>query len=188
MVSALEVLAISTLLFLVLSKFSPGVSILLFSGVFVSQTIINVFDNDACCSSYRSKYNVTPIVVNRRKSAIAFCSISTKLVAFMLQVIAIFGIVSYFVYEALVLGEPLEYRVVIGMPLALIVLSIVWSNRCQEFIAKSSVCGVSARYKSGMLPSCMCNREEVAILFVFQRGERLNSYIGSQLDSIIIAD
>ena len=81
--------------------------------------------------------------------ASALFSISTKLVAFMLQSVAILSIISYYAYQAVVLGEPVQYRVVVGLPAALIVLSILWSNRCQEFIAKSSVCGVSARYKSG---------------------------------------
>ncbi len=154
-VSTLEVLAICTILFLVLSEFSPGVSILLFSGIFISQTIINVFDNDACCSSYMPKYKRAPPddpSVRRRRFGFissSFCSISTKLIAFMLQVVGILGIVSYFAYKRLVLGEPIEYRIVVGMPLAIIVLSILWSSRCQEFIARSSVCGVSARYKSG---------------------------------------
>ena len=154
LVSTLEVLAISTLLFLVLSEFSPGVSILLFSGVFISQTIINVFDNDACCNSYRPKYIKTTTEEPRSQRSYAFfsasfCSISTKLIAFTLQATGILGIISYFAYKRHVLGAPIEYRIVVGMPLAIIVLSIVWSNRCQAFISKSSICGVSARYKSG---------------------------------------
>lgn len=156
-VSTLEVLAICTLLFLVLSEFSPGVAILLFSGVFISQTIINVFDNDACCNSYRSNYKRASTEDPRSHGrgygfiSASFCSISTKLIAFVLQAVGILGIVCYFAYKAFVLGAPIEYRIVVGMPVAIIVLSILWSNRCQEYIARSSICGVSARYKSGKM-------------------------------------
>lgn len=152
-VSLLEVLAICTLLFLVLSEFSPGVSILLFSSIFVSQTIINVFDSNACThrSNYKQAFTKESNLKRTGSGFTSFIGISTKVIAFLLQVVAILGIMSYFAYKKVVLGEPLEYRIVVGMPLAILVLSILWSNRCQEFIARSPVCGVSARYKSGML-------------------------------------
>lgn len=146
----MEVLAISTLLLLVIAEFSPGVSILLFSGVFITQTILNVFDNEG----YRQKYQKAPLdnpdSQGGRCSGIsaACCSVSSKLLAFILQCIGLFGLIGYCVYRTVVLGAAAEYRAMIGMPLAIIVLSVVWSSRCQKYIARSNNSHVSARYKS----------------------------------------
>ena len=152
LVCALEVVAISTLVLLVVAEFSPDVSILLFSGIFITQTIVNVFDNDACCGvrPQYQKASLAELERQRRVSGLpaAFCSVSSKLFAFMLQLTGILGLVGYFLYKSLVLGDALEYRVVVGMPLSLLVLSVVWSNRCQKFIARSPNKDVSARYKS----------------------------------------
>lgn len=131
----MEVLAISTLLLLVIAEFSPGVSILLFSGVFIAQTVLNVFNNHTCCNS-------------KQDVSATCCSISSKLLAFVLQSLGLFGLVGYLMYQGVVLGAAVEYRAVIGLPLAILLLSVVWSNRCQEYIARSHNGQVSARYKS----------------------------------------
>lgn len=144
----------STLVFLVVAEFSPGVSILLFSAVFITQTLISSVDNDACCK-YNANYMRAPTEENynfqNRCSTLSsgFCTVVSKLLAFTLQAAGIFGLVGYFAYKTLVRGDPIEYRVVVGMPLTVLVLSIVWSNRCQQFIATSSIPDVPARYKSG---------------------------------------
>lgn len=151
--STIEVLAMSTLVFLVIAEFSPGVSILLFSGVFILQTLISAFDSDMCCQP-KSKYLRAPTEEPGKRGgrctalSSSLCIVS-KLLAFVLQVFGVLGLVGYFVYKTIVEGEPLEYRVVVGMPLAILALSVVWSNRCQEFIVGSSIPGVPARYKSG---------------------------------------
>lgn len=144
----------STLVFLVLAEFPPGVSILLFSGVFISQTLISMFDNDVCCSFTPEYTRAATDEMDHSKNrctalSSGFCSIVSKLLAFVLQLTGLLGLVGYFVYKTLVKSEPIEYRVVVGMPLAVLALSIVWSNRCQEFIVRSSIPNVPARYKSG---------------------------------------
>lgn len=159
LVSFGEVVAISTLLFLVTSEFSPGVSILLLSGVFIIQILINTFDKDACCS-LQQKYRVSvaeypsnesnPLSTSRFR---AICCVSLKVVAFLLQSIAIFGIIGYVIYTTVVLEEPLNFRLVIGLPFALVLLSIVWSDRVQEFIAKSSIKDKAGNYRSGRYKS-----------------------------------
>lgn len=146
--SGLEVLAISTLLLLVIAEFSPGVSIFLFSGVFFTQTVLDVFENDACCN-FKQKLDDLENPARKCFGVSVTCfSISSKLLAFVLQCIGLFGLVSFLVYKTVVLGTAVEYRAVIGMPLAILVLSMVWSNRCQKYIARSHNSQVSARYKS----------------------------------------
>ena len=145
-----------TLVFLVISEFSPGVSILLLSGVFLSQTFIGLFDNDVCCQNKPMYIRAATEDGYHKRSRLStfssgFCSVVSKMLALVLQIAGILGLVGYFAYRTLVFGDPIEYRVVIGMPLAILVLSIVWSNRCQEYITRSSILDVPARYKSGKL-------------------------------------
>ena len=150
-----EVLAICTLVFIVLLQFSGGVTILLFSGVFVAQILINVFDNKHCYV-YRHRHHSEDGVSAEEESngglcslrAKICCSIISKLVAFILQMIGILGLVAFLVYRSVSRGEAVNYGPVIGLPLSFFVLSIVWSNRFQETITASGKCGVSARYKS----------------------------------------
>ena len=147
----------SILIFLVITQFTPAVSIFLFSGVFITQTILNVFDHNACCNFKTSKQHIAPPEdPENRSNKCSVCSgtsfsVASKLLAFLLQVVGVFGVVGYYVYDTVVFGAPIEYRVVVGLPLAIFVLSVVWSNRCQEFIARSSNSLMSARYKSSKL-------------------------------------
>lgn len=151
-VTVLEVLAISTLIFLVLSEFSPGVSILLMSGVFITQIFVNLLESDfvkhVFSFSRKSRFVERPADKASPVNYKTCCSVSIKLLAFLLQVTGLIGLVGYWLYTVFIQGANLEFRVVVGLPVALITLSVVWSNRVQKFISRSSMDEVSARYKS----------------------------------------
>ena len=60
----------------------------------------------------------------------------TKTVAFLLQILGILGLAGVIGLEFQKTSEPEVYlEPVIGLPLSIIVLSIVWSNKIQEYIA-----------------------------------------------------
>ena len=155
----LEVLAISTLVFVVLTEFTAGVSILLFSAIFIVQILINIFDNKHCYIYRHRHEDMSTEEPNNNNNnnnsrgfcslrAKIFCSVIAKLLAFFLQFSSILGLVGFLVYRNISQDEPINFRPVIGMPISFFVLSIVWSNRFQETITASGKCGVSARYKS----------------------------------------
>lgn len=79
-----------------------------------------------------------------------------KVIAGLLQFVGIAGLIGYWIYIVKTgksAGKEVVYlHPLIGLPLVLLALSVIWSNRFQEAIAKSGVRKddkkVSARYKS----------------------------------------
>ena len=181
----------TSLLFLVMTELSPGVSILALSGVFMVQTVIDAYDafrkkqcGDDCnirrAASRRGYTNVgganhnenRPLMVNpdeeeenqrcisvlQRLNCILE-SYVVKVIAAILQYAGVLGLVSFFIYM-LVTGssrkgvDHVYMRPVISLPLVFLSLSIIWSNKFQEAIARpkrSQNRNATARYKSSEL-------------------------------------
>ena len=150
--TTVEVLAISTLIFLVLTELSPGIGILTLSGIFITQIFANVVESDfvkhVLSFSRRSRFMPQPSSKNSPANCKSCFNMSTKLLAFLLQITGLVGVIGYFIYAATLRGSAIRYQLVIGLPVAIIALSITWTKKVQSFISESSVEGVSARYKS----------------------------------------
>lgn len=154
--SAVEVLAISVFVFLVLSYLPPDVSILLLNGVFVVQIIIDIFHTPCRPHQRDSERPKKPNKILGIVRVI-FENKFTKLLALGLQVA---GIISLAIYLGirLLYDEQDSYmkalRPIIAFPLVLIVMSFIWSDWIQKLLAKAKVKTAifhSARYKSSKL-------------------------------------
>ena len=154
-VTVVEVLAISTLVFLVLTELSPGIGILVVSGIFITQIFVNVLESDfvshifSC--SHKSRFMPRPAGKQSPVNCMSCCSASIKLLAFLLQATGLATMVGYWIYTSVAHGSELQYRLVVGLPVSIVALSIAWNRRVQSFISMSSENGVSARYKSSKM-------------------------------------
>ena len=82
-----------------------------------------------------------------------------KVIAGLLQLIGVAGLIGYWVYKVRsghgAAKSSVYTRALISLPLVLLALSVIWSNKFQEAIARSHVRKndkkVSARYKSSEL-------------------------------------
>ncbi len=148
----MEVLAISTLVFLVLTQLSPGVGILVVSGVFITQTFVNILECDLikhiCSCTYRSRFMPKPDDKPSPANFKSCCNATFKILAFILQIVGLVAMVGYWIYTAMSQNSQIQYQLVVGLPAAIIALSIAWNRRVQSYISRSSREGVSARYKS----------------------------------------
>ena len=160
--SAVEVLAISIFVFLVLSYLPPDLSILLLNGVFVAQIIINSF-HTPCRPNHASELHrrIKSKKLNKILGIIRmiFENKITKLLALGLQLTGIVGLTIYLginLYD----GDVNTLRPVIAFPVVLTVMSFIWSNWIQKLLAKPKMkAGTfhSARYKSSKLGNkCQC--------------------------------
>ena len=159
--------------YLILPELSPGVGILLLCGVFTFQICVDFVrtpnrfwgqNMGLCCRDVeRNGYNAVPAqqVRSTKWSFVRYlvCIVQvllenkiTKAIAFLLQVVGIFGFIGIWV----LLVRKFDYnmtRPMIGYPLVVFALSVIWSNFYQEKIAAvplttSSIEGVTARFKS----------------------------------------
>ncbi len=166
----MEVVAMSLLVFLVLTELSPSVSILVLSGVFMVQTFIDAYtafrkcrdDNKCPMQGRRRGYDEVGeanhqegqpfmnqeeegetkryVRVLQRLHSISENYV-VKVFATLLQLLGVFGISSFFIYmmvKGSAKGE-VDYiymRPVISLPFVLLILSMIWSNRFQEAIAR----------------------------------------------------
>ena len=150
--SAVEVLAISVFVFLVLSYLPPDVSILLLNGVFVVQIIIDIFHTPCRPHQRDSERPKKPNKILGIVRVI-FENKFTKLLALGLQVA---GIISLAIYLGISLqhSDMKALQPIIAFPLVLIVMSFIWSDWIQKLLAKAKVKTAiihSARYKSSKL-------------------------------------
>ena len=155
--SAVEVLAISVFVFLVLSYLPPDVSILLLNGVFVVQIIIDIFHTPCRPHQRDSELPKKPNKI-LGKVRVIFENKFTKLLALGLQLA---GIISLAIYLGTSLHDEQDsdtymkaLRPIITFPLVLIVMSFIWSDWIQKLLAKAKAKTAifhSARYKSSKL-------------------------------------
>ena len=167
----------SIFVYLVLSELHPAVSILVLNGVFFAHIAIDLYSsyykktncnpNNYQNQLQRREYTelnenneaesdpfVTrdPVVNQDRNKLYHKMKNPLKVAGFLLQLI---GLVSIFFFCFMVEKKENEYsylRPLIALPLVLLVMSIIWSNRFQEATAKPYLltCNkVSSRYKSG---------------------------------------
>ena len=157
--------------YLVLPELSPGAGILLLCGVFVFQICVDLVktpnkfwgQNYGCCCRETERNGYDTIALNTRKKwrivsyFVCFVQVMlenkiTKFFALLLQIAGIFGFVAMWVFHIRNQGYNM-FRPMIGFPLVVFVLSVIWSNFFQEKIAtvhkKNTVKeGVTARFKS----------------------------------------
>ncbi len=179
----------SVLVFLVLSELSPGISILLLSGVFLCQTPLeikrafhpkplncnvrnrrqrNQYDivdgnnrdlkallpedpPDPVIIDQPDKFNSAKIKILGRLECI-FEHWGTKGLAYFLQLAGLGGLIIFWAYT--LAHQPPDrknYRHLVGLPLVLVAMSVIWSDRFQEEVASSYKKNSSARYKSSEL-------------------------------------
>ncbi len=161
----------TVLVYLVLPQLSPGVGMLLLCGVFFFQIIIDTVktphwywcQNNRCSCAVGERNGYDLLRASRQRVSlmerfvrfvqIVFENKVMKLIVLLLQ---IFGIVGFI--AAWVTGmntNDLEIRPLVGAPLAILVLSLVWSSWFQKKINDPRKRGlqrnVTARYKSGKL-------------------------------------
>ena len=180
MASIFEVIAICVFVFLVLAYLPPGISILLLSGVVFCQIAVDlVYTKKNCCdvdcsnlsSSDKNGYDdledlrngaaQSPLMGKTQK---VFGFLNMLLENRMVKLLALFfqlvSIITFIVLWALYYTGPYHsskmflYKLqpLIALPLSLIVLSVIWTNKFQEYIAKIHTHRYSddrtARYKS----------------------------------------
>ena len=164
------------LMYLVLPQLSPGVGMLLLCGVFFFQIIIDTFKTPhwywcqnnrcSCAAGERSGYNLLRTArqkVSLRERFVRFVQIILenkvmKLIALLLQIFGIAGFIAAWVIG--MNSSNLDMiRPLVGAPLAILVLSLVWSSWFQKKVNDPYKRGlqrdVTARYKSGKLIYCL---------------------------------
>ena len=164
--AVLEVFTISTFVFLVLSYLPPNVSILILSGVFPVQIIIDIYCNRVPCKpspATRRQYQnldmmVTPVRPSKRLAVLKEYSrmaLENKVVKYIALVLQVGGILGLAIFlgvrrpEGTALSKIL--RPIIAFPIALLIMSFIWSDKVQKLIAHTKrKVGKSctARYKS----------------------------------------
>ena len=169
-----EVLAMTSFVYLVLPEISPGVGILLLCGVFFFQICVDIVKTPnsycgqnttiSCGRGQRNGYDA----IHRQKATSSFWSKVwgffektfrvllanriAKVVALLLQIVGMFGFIGLWIG----MTKDKHYdmvRPMVGYPLVVFALSVIWSNFFQEKIAgaedkynKTRV--VTARFKS----------------------------------------
>ena len=176
-----EVIAMSTLLFLVLTELSPGEAILILNGVFLVQTAIDVhtsfrnrkkhflddYSTQRCGD--RHEYNqmdncpeeilmiTNPGAGGRQVDDMMHeCFLNhyvVKAVALLLQVGGLVSLISFWAVPPA--SDMVHKKALIGLPFILLSLSLIWSNWFQEAIAKSNYLDKTARYKSSEFMSSL---------------------------------
>lgn len=181
LLSIIEVMAITTFVFLVAAELPASLTLLLLNGVFAFQIFIDFCYSKPCCCCSQScsqcmRRNYTPMAGNNEQAErprpyrveklkkvrqiINFFETllenkTVKVFAFFLQIGGIMILIPTWV---VLMGHPNTYKLrpMVGLPLSLLVLSFIWSNKVQEWIAKADNTVFTdqkrtARYKSSML-------------------------------------
>ena len=170
-------IAICVFVFLVLAGFPPGISIFLLSGVVFCQIAVDFFyTKKNCCGIDCSKLNSSDRngYENLQKGAAQSPSMgkTQKIFGFLnmvfenriIKLLALFlqlaSIITFIVLWACFYTGPYhelpmfsnKLRPLIALPLCLIVLSVIWTNKFQDYIAKIYTHQIhddrTARYKS----------------------------------------
>lgn len=145
--SGVEVVMMTTFVYLVLPEISPGAGIFLLCGVFFFQIILDFgytqkwfwCQHDGC-SCPRQGQNFSRL---RRRSKVEYvvCIAQLilenrimKMVALMLQIAGIFGFIGVWIIHMKHRGYNI-IRPMVGYPLGIIILSVLWSTWFQEKIA-----------------------------------------------------
>ena len=149
-------LALTIFVYLILPEVTSGAGILLLSGVFIAQIAMDIYYTPIPCyfgshsqkcsclrrqqKGYHRTYNdlqPSPLVSHsvRSKAGIIIENKIVKVLAFLLQVMGIFG------FSALwnELPKDTKYKSfwpIIGFPVVIIMLSIIWTDSFQEYIAQ----------------------------------------------------
>ena len=139
--------------YLILPEVSSGTGILLLSGVFVAQIAMDIYNTPilyfgpchqkcSCLKGHQKEYRriYSPVTVHQphsmcSKAGIILENKIVKVFAFLLQLTGIIG------FSALwsKLSMDTHYKsfwAIIGYPIVIIVLSIIWTNLFQEYIAQ----------------------------------------------------
>lgn len=167
----------TTFVYLVLPEVSPGVGILLLCGVFIFQICIDIVktpnwywgQRQGYCARAGERNGYDNMAAGNRQNLrcwvvmryfvcivqVLFENKIAKVIALLLQIIGIFGFIGMWVINL----KPLNYnmtRPMVGYPLAILVLSVIWSNFYQDKIAEAhkprrNQDDITARFKSGKL-------------------------------------
>ena len=170
--SILEVLAMTVLVYLVLPQLSPGVGMLLLCGVFFFQIVIDKFktphwywcQNNRCSCAAHERNGYDLLRTSQQKQSIMerfvrFMQIilenkMMKIIALLLQIFGVIGFTAAWVV-GINTDEFDVTRPLVGGPLAILVLSFVWSTWFQKKVnepdRRDLQRNVTARYKSGKL-------------------------------------
>ena len=159
----------SVFVFSVLCYLPPDLAPLGMQAVFIFQFLLDSYyhwiresdgNTSGCYNANKSEYET---IGEEGQHHIRYCSTVVenklvKLVSVLLQLIGIIGFVVFLVVKASVSSEVYLFPV-IGMPLSIAILSIVWSNKAQEHLANPQ--GKShnlVRYKASeyYLPIVLC--------------------------------
>lgn len=158
--SIAEVFAMTIFVYLILPEVSSVAGILLLSGVFVAQIAIDIYNTPipyfgshhqkySCLKRQRKEYHrlhspetspMTSVTVRQSHSVCLIAEIiienkMVKILAFSLQLTGIIGFSA--LWSKLSMDAHYKsYWTIIGYPIVIIVLSIIWSNVFQEQIAE----------------------------------------------------
>lgn len=186
----------STFVFSVLCYLPPDLAPLGMQAVFIFQFVLDYIylcsknDNphqnqSGCCYSNNSEYET---IGEEGQSTVKYCSIfvenkTGKLVSIVLQLIGIVGLLVFLVVEGSMTRDSYLFPI-IAMPLSIITLSFVWSNKVQEYLANPQ--GKShnlVRYKTSELYQfiavdlhvfCSYKGVKCIVIFLFFRFHQLS--------------
>ena len=162
----MEVVVMTTLVYLVLPEIAPGAGILLLCGVFFFQIIVDICytqkwfwcQHDKCSRAQRRRDSSH--LHQRSKVEYVVCIVQfilenrvMKILALVLQISGIFGFIGVWVIHMKHRGYNM-IRPMVGYPLGIILLSVLWSTWFQEKIATpygKEPQNNKARYKSSKL-------------------------------------
>ena len=164
--SIMEVVVMTTFVYLVLPEISPGAGIFLLCGVFFFQIIVDFCytqkwfwcQHDGCYCAQRG--HDFSHLCRRSKVENVVCIVQLilenrvmKILALVLQISGIFGFIGVWVIHMKYRGYNI-IRPMVGYPLGIIILSVLWSTWFQEKITTphgKEPQNNTARYKSSKL-------------------------------------
>ena len=174
-----------------LVELDPGVAILALNGVFIFQIILDVQGSfkkscgtDKCQPARRREYGdiadcgsqEQPLindgdqedVQSRIKTCLRWCEKKNehwflKCLALLLQGAGLIGLIGFWGSQVGHHNFPLDVhlRPMIGLPLVIIAMSIIWSDRVQRFFARAHGKTVDENKKSARYKSSTYNHSEV---------------------------
>ena len=181
--SIAEVITISFFVFSVLCYLTADLALLTMQGVFFVQFLLDIYYTPSMCncnSQRRSGYEVIGEIPQIAVQSVRMegdfkqnessleklraklrrffqCILENKQIrflAFMLQILGIGGLVAFIAVKAKMKSN-IDLNPVIALPLSITTLSILWSNKVQEYLVtpQSGICDppFNARYKASEL-------------------------------------